>query len=206
MSQQSFVYRHIVIYRFIMNLLYLGKYKKRFVPVINLIKKLPAKSRVLELCFGDIVIAEFCRKENYIWKGIDLNSHFVAQAQGLGYDAVVADLTTVEALPKAEVCIMTGSLYHFHQNINTILKTMFTAADRVILSEPVFNLSSSGGLIGFFARRSANAGKGDEAFRYNTDSLLAALDKQRDTLNYQIVSTEHLGKDLIVKLSKNGIN
>ena len=41
MSSQSFVYRHIIIYRFLMNVLYMGKYNERFSYVIEHIKNLP---------------------------------------------------------------------------------------------------------------------------------------------------------------------
>ena len=43
-----------------MQLLYTGGYKKRYSPIINC---LPEKcDSVIELCFGDIILAEYCKK------------------------------------------------------------------------------------------------------------------------------------------------
>ena len=204
MAKRSFIYRHIRIYRLIMNILYLGKYKRRFTPVIQQLNQLAPGTKVLELCFGDIYIAEFCRKAAFQWTGIDLNPHFVDQAKKLGYHALIQDLTGLQSFPKAQVCIMMGSLYHFHPNTEVILGKMFQAADIVIISEPVLNLSSKNGLLGFFAKNSANVGKGDKAFRYTRASFLFLLEKKKDLLNYRILSLQDEGKDLIVKLIKNG--
>jgi ubiquinone/menaquinone biosynthesis C-methylase UbiE len=64
-----------------MNVLYLGKYKQRFAPIIDQIKMLPENSKILELCFGDIVIADHCKKNRLEWIGMDINESFVRQAQ-----------------------------------------------------------------------------------------------------------------------------
>ena len=206
MGQESFIYRHILIYRFIMNILYRGKYKARFTQVINQINTLPVNSQVLELCFGDTYIADFCKKAGYKWKGIDLNKHFVKQAQKLGYEAYFEDLATLETLPKATVCIMIGSLYHFHPDTFSIVSKMCKASDLVVISEPVSNLSNSDGLVGFLARRAASVGKGNEEFRYNASSFLAIIKECSAALDFNIVSTQHYGKDIIIKLKKNGSN
>jgi hypothetical protein len=203
MKKTSLVYRHISIYRFIMNILYLGKYRSRFAPVIDLIRGLPRGTRILELCFGDTVIAAFCKNEGYFWKGLDINQHFVSEAIRLGYDAETADLMQRATFQQAEVCVMTGSFYHFFPQGKTMLKKMLDAAPLVVLSEPVINLSSAKGLLGFLARKSANAGKGNEEFRYNKNTLLAELRKSCETMNAEIVSVHDCGKDLIVKIKKN---
>jgi hypothetical protein len=189
-----------------MNFLYLGKYKKRFEPIIDQIKGLPPHSSILELCFGDIQIADFCKKSGYRWKGLDVNENFVNAAQKRGFDAVVQDLTSKENLPAADVCIMIGSLYHFHPNTSEIIAKMLTSARVVIVSEPVLNLSSQKGVIGYLARRAANAGKGHEEFRYNKLTLMDTLRQHSEALNYRIAEVLSYGKDLIVKLEKNGTN
>lgn len=204
MGSQSFIYRHILIYRLIMNILYLGKYKQRFKSIVTELEKLPPHSKILELCFGDIYIAEYCQRKGHAWKGIDINEHFVKHAQKSGYEAYYQDLTAIEVLPKSDLCIMIGSLYHFHPNTETMLTKMLSASDTIVLSEPVSNLSSSKGLIGYLAKRAANTGKGHEEFRYNESSLLALLNTYCDKYNCKIVSSYHLGKDLMVKLTKNG--
>jgi hypothetical protein len=206
MGAQSFIYRHLFIYRFVMNILYLGHYKKRFNQVIEQIKDLPSNSQILELCFGDIYIAEYSKRNGYRWKGIDLNQHFVKQAQKLGYEAYKDDLTSLKNLPKADVCIMIGSLYHFHPNTFSILRKMLEASDTIVISEPVENLSSKKGIIGFLAQRAANAGKRNEVFRYNATTLNSFLKENCDLLIYHIAFSQRHRKDLLIKLIKNGSN
>jgi len=204
MGNQSFIYRHISIYRSIMNILYLGKYKQRFRPIIEEIEKLPPHSKILELCFGDVLIAEHCQQFGYHWKGIDINEHFVKHALKAGYEAYHEDVSKLEVIPKSDLCLMIGSLYHFHPNAESILTKMFNSSDVVMLSEPVLNLSSTKGLIGYFARRSANAGKGNEDFRYKESSLMEELNTYCSKFNCKIASVQSLGKDLLIKLIKNG--
>ena len=203
MAKRSFVYRNIFIYRLIMNLLYLGRYKRRFDPVVDEVRQLPKGSRVLELCFGDIYLAEFCRKAGYKWTGLDINPNFVRTAQRMGFEAREADLKTEYDLPRVEVCIMMGSLYHFYPDTANIIAKMLKAASLVLISEPVSNFSSNTGIIGFIAKRTANAGKGHELFRYNKHSFLAMLDQHSAQMQYQCTTVREHGKDLIVKLMKN---
>ncbi len=189
-----------------MNVLYLGGHRRRFHAVTALLEDIRLNSRILELCFGDTYIADYCRGSGYRWEGLDINRQFVERAQKLGYDARYADLTMLEKLPQAEVCVMMGAFYHFHLQAERMLAQMFQAADTVVISEPVSNLASQKGLIGFLARRAANAGKGNEQFRYDQATLVALLQENRHRLNYSIVSAQRRGKELIVKLVKNADN
>jgi hypothetical protein len=201
MGKTSFIYRSLSIYRLGMNILYLGKYKKRFHPVIQHIQSLATGSRVLELCFGDIYLAEFCKNAGYKWSGLDINKQFVKVAQNMGFDAHYADLSEMAVLPAADVCIMMGSLYHFYPDTGNILRKMIKASENVVISEPISNLSAKGGLIGFLAKRAANAGKGHEDFRYDKRSLMKLFEDKKDILGFEIIAVEDHGKDLIVKLS-----
>ena len=203
MAKRSFVYRNIFIYRLIMNVLYAGKYRRRFDPVISHIKNLPAGSRVVELCFGDIYIANFCKERGYKWTGFDLNSDFVQAARRKGFDAHLCDLTTVTSLPRAGVYVMVGSLYHFSSQSTNILSLMFNAANTVIISEPVINLSSRPDLIGWLARKAANAGRGHELFRFNKTSLVAMLEENSSSVGFRIEDVQDYERDLIVKLAKD---
>jgi hypothetical protein len=186
-----------------MNLLYLGKYKQRFKAVIKQLNVLPAGSSVLELCFGDIHVAEFCRNAGFRWQGLDLNEQFIKEAQRRGFNAQKADLQALEVFPRADVCVMMGSLYHFHPHTSRILNKMLKASDWIVISEPVLNLSSGKGIIGFFAKRAANAGKGHETFRYDAASFLTMLENNSHALSFTVDTIEYEGKDIIVKLTKN---
>ena len=52
----SFIYKNIRIYRFVMNILYSGKYYQRFKIIENLLNPNNDKT-IVELCFGDIQIS-----------------------------------------------------------------------------------------------------------------------------------------------------
>ena len=185
-----------------MNILYAGQYRKRFDPVIKAIKTFPAGIRVLELCFGDIYVADFCRKAGYSWTGLDINGHFVTMARGLGFDAREADLGGLRELPGAKVCVMMGSLYHFHSQSESLLSRMFESSETVILSEPISNLSTRKGLVGWLAKRAANAGKGHEVFRYDRETFLKMLNDNRKTVGFSIEVLEDRSRDMVVKLEK----
>jgi hypothetical protein len=199
----SFIYRHIFIYRIIMNILYAGKYRSRFVKVIDQINDAPENADVLELCFGDVYIADYCRKAGYKWTGLDINMQFVKHAQIAGYNAIYADLQSIEVLPKTDVCIMMGSLYHFHPNAMDMLKKMVEASKVVVISEPVSNLASKKGVIGFIARRAASIGKGNEVFRFDRNSFTEIAETCSRLFNYSIISLQEDGRDMILKLKKN---
>ncbi len=199
----SIIYRHILIYRLVMNILYFGKYKTRFDHIINQLSGFPPNTNILELCFGDTVIAEYCKKAGYNWRGIDINTGFVLFSKKRGYDAYLEDLTIIDRLPKADACIMMGSLYHFHPNEFSLLQKILNSCDLLILSEPVVNLSSTPGIIGFLSRKATSVGKGDEAFRFKKSSLLQMLKRNSEPLNYETLLIEDLGKDLLIVIKKN---
>ncbi|MBF0611804.1 MAG: class I SAM-dependent methyltransferase [Magnetococcales bacterium] len=191
----SLIYRHITLYRWTMSLLYHGQYEQRFMRIAHLLQE--NDKNVLELCFGDVVIANYCRNSQRNWTGMDINPAFVANARNQGFNAMVVDLALVDTLPKVDVCIMMGSLYHFHDQLERLFSLMCQAAPKIILTEPIRNLSQRNDLLGWLARRSANVGKGDEAFRFNRESLLGALQTVGDCFSYShtIISE---GRDMVV--------
>jgi hypothetical protein len=202
MGKISLVYRNVTIYRIVMNILYTFGYRKR----LDLVKQRLAQIKpgsVLELCFGDTLLAAYCKRNNISWHGIDANPYFVNAAVKRGFGAVQEDLSARAALPVADVVVMTGSLYHFHANVTGMLKKMLDAAKmEVIISEPVKNLSSQGGVLGFIAKRSANAGKGEEDFRYNESTFMKMLEEKSAELGFTSSVLGRYKKDIIVSLSK----
>lgn len=178
----SLVYRHILIYRLAMNLLYKLKYRQRFRDMIEQIDAVDR--RVLELCFGDTYIAKFCQASGRSWQGLDINPHFVRLAQKNGFHAERADLLTLSPLPPADVCIISGSLYHFIDHLEEIFAKMLAAAPKIILSEPISNLSDSDSWLGRLAKKAAKAGKGDATQRFNRERLLEALNRLQDQFSF----------------------
>lgn len=183
----SVVYSNIHVYRLVMNALYGGKYRQRFRDVIAVLG--PDVRSVCDLCFGDTVVADWCRDHGIAWTGVDLNPVFCATAVQRGHHALQGSLFAVD-LPAADVYIMSGSLYHFHDRLPELFDRIWAKTTRLVVSEPVRNLSSQPGLIGWWARRSANAGDGHAEFRFTEATLLDALrrEQERHPLHYRVVS------------------
>jgi hypothetical protein len=181
-----------------MNLLYKGNYTKRFEAVIRLLNEQSA----VELCFGDTLIAEYCFKNKISWKGFDINEGFVEHAKSKGYNAVVSDIRATPSFGKAEVCIITGSLYHFHYDIETLLKKMFECAPRILISEPVINLTSQTGIIGKLAKRSASVNGTEQEFRYTEKTLISELESLSKKLKFTFTIRNRISKDIIIELNK----
>jgi hypothetical protein len=195
-SKASLVYSHIIVYRLVMNVLYRGGYRRRFERVLE---HVPAATRSLcDLCFGDTYVAEWCRARGITWTGIDLNRVFCERAVRRGFDAVCTDLLTAD-LPVADVYVMAGSLYHFHQTLPLLLDRILARTKRLILSEPVRNLSADRGLLGWFARRAADPGTGRAEFRFDAERLIAALRTEQERLGFKL-SILSSDRDLVVEI------
>ena len=182
-----------------MNFLYLGSYRNRYQ---ILFKHIHPCNSMLELCFGDTLLAKFCKKNNIHWTGIDINKGFTDRAVRKGYNAVNYDITEIAVFPKADLCVMVGSLYHFADFKDSIFKKILSASDRVIISEPVINLSDRKGLIGYIAKHSASPGKKHELFRYNETSFLEFIEKKKNEFSFKYSIIERYRKDLVIEITK----
>jgi SAM-dependent methyltransferase len=168
----SIIYRNPHIYELLMRMLYGRHYADRMRAVAALV---PVGTSVLELCCGPGTLYRThlaTRTNGYI--GLDVNQGFVARLRAEGVDARRLDLAADSGpLPPADVAIMQASLYHFLPHADRILELMLGAArDRVIVSEPIRNLSSSGiPIIGGLGRRAADPGVGEHAARFTEATL-----------------------------------
>jgi hypothetical protein len=201
MQNQSFIYRNVLVYRLVMNLLYSGGYWKRFKKIENLLERYRPLN-VLELCFADTHIAVYCKKNNIQWQGVDINSSFVNSAIRNGYSAWQADLTCIKNLPNSDVVVMSGSLYHFHQQIHALLELILSSTHNFVLSEPIKNISSGKGIIGRMAHLLSNAGKGKESFRYNETSLMRMLEQESKLLYFSYEVIDYFKKDILIVIKK----
>lgn len=181
-----------------MQLLYKGQYHERYTKITPLLK---AKT-ITELCFGDIIIADFCKKNKIEWVGYDVNSPFVNNAKKNNFNAIQQDILKVEQFEKADICLMIGSLYHFHQSLDVLFKKMFDCAPVLIISEPIKNLTQSKGIIGKLAKGSSDINGVDQNFRYNEQTLIQKLNELRLILNFKIEVIEKFNKDIIIRLTK----
>lgn len=192
---QSLIYNNIFVYRLLMNVLYLGKYNRRFERIIKIIKN-SNSTNIIELCFGDTYIAEYCKKNDIHWTGYDLNESFVNRAKKLNHNAILKDITSIDQFNKCDTSIIIGSLYHFKEEAISIIRKMIQSSKQVIISEPIKNLTSSDGIIGFIAKKSTNAGKGNETFRFSKESFIKMIDELK--IPYKIISID---KDILIEIN-----
>jgi SAM-dependent methyltransferase len=192
----SLIYRSALGYELVMRGLYGRHYRDRLRAVAD---EVPEGSSVVELCCGPgTLYTRFLRGRVRSYTGLDVNERFVARLRQQGVDARVVDLGSSdeppsrgdeplaraeEALPRADVLLMQASLYHFLPHAEQILDRMLAAADqRVVVSEPIRNLSSSDNpVIGMLGRRSADPGVGGAEQRFTEetlDALMARYDVQ----------------------------
>ena len=195
---RSILYSNLVFSRLGMNLLYRGNYRRRFLDIVELMVR--DVQTVCEFCFEDTFIADWCRSRGIDWTGVDINSRFCKRAQRKGFNAVEGDVFSVN-LEAADVYIMAGSLYHFHNRLSSLFDMILSHTTRFILSEPIQNLSSPRGIVGWLAKRSANPGNGHALFRYNQESLLQAVreEQKRKGFKFQVVS---IGRDILLEISR----
>ena len=174
----SLIYRSATGYELVMRALYGRRYSSRMHAVAG---EVPPGSSVLELCCGPATLYRRClrgRVSGYV--GIDVNAGFVTMLRRQGIDARQLDLAAADGdLPPADVVIIQASLYHFLPHADQILDRMLAAArQRVIVSEPVRNLASSGvPLVRLVGRRAADPGTGGHATRFDERTLGALMDR-----------------------------
>jgi SAM-dependent methyltransferase len=171
-SSTSVIYRSATGYELLMRALYGRHYADRMRAVAD---QVPAEATVLELCCGPGTLYTrhlHDRASGYI--GLDVNRTFVSRLRSRGVDARVMDLADPGLpLPGADVAIIQASLYHFLPDAGSIVDRMLAAAtERVVVAEPIRNLSSSrlpG--IGLLGRRAADPGVGGHDQRFTEASL-----------------------------------
>jgi SAM-dependent methyltransferase len=177
----SLIYRSALGYELLMRVLYGRHYAARMRAVAEQVT--PGAS-VLELCCGPgTLYRRHLRGRVAGYIGLDVNPRFVAELRRRGVDARVVDLARDAApLPSADVALMQASLYHFLPQAHTIVERMLAAASsRVIVSEPVRNLTSSANpVIAALGRRSANPGIGGAERRFSEATLDELFARYRD--------------------------
>ncbi len=172
MSTTSVIYRSAYGYELLMRALYGRHYESRMAAVAQ---QVPTGASVLELCCGPgTLYRRHLRERTTGYIGLDVNERFVTGLRRRGIDARRLDLAKAnEPLPAADVAIMQASLYHFLPDAGRILERMLAAArERVIVSEPIRNLSTSD-LPGVarLGRRAADPGVGGHAARFTEATL-----------------------------------
>ena len=175
-ERASLIYRSPWLYDGVMAALY-GRHGAMRLSMVA--AEVPPASAVLECCCGSgRLYRRHLRGRVTGYIGLDVSDRFVAALRRAGADARVADLAREDGpLPAADVVILQASLYHFLPDPSRLIDRLLAAArDRVIISEPIRNLSSSRvGAIAQLARRATDAGADGSADRFDEATLGAAL-------------------------------
>jgi len=195
---RGIIYQNICFYRIAMNVLYGFAYRKRF----RMVNRYIQGDKVIELCFGDLLIARYCRQKKFSWTGYDLNEKFVGRAQRNKFNAVCCDLSQTASLPDADITVIMGSLYHFKEDPEHLFNLMFRSAKRVIISEPVKNLSSRKDGIGKLAAMLSDTGRGAEKSRYDKQELLSSAEDLCKKFNFTVSEEKIFKKDRIIVFDK----
>lgn len=139
---RGLVYKSALIYEVTMTVAYGRHYGERYRAIADLI---PAGASVLDVCCGPgILYQRYLREKGVSYTGLDMNEKFVRDVIRHGAEGRVHDLSSDEALPKADYVVMQASLYHFLPNAGPVVSRMVAAARAaVIIAEPIRNLSTS---------------------------------------------------------------
>ena len=178
----------------------MGQYTKRFKKITNLINH--GDKKIIELCFADTYIANYCKKNDIKWIGYDINYRFVENANKRKFESYQIDLLKENITEKADMCLIIGSLYHFNNSLEFFFLKMLNISHKIIISEPVKNLTNSNRFLSFFSKKISDAGNGTENFRFNKNSFYDAIEKMSVKLNFSYKSI-YEGRDIIIEIHKS---
>ena len=124
-----------------MRILY-GKYfEGRYLSVAE---QIPAQTSVVDVCAGNVYLFQkYLKQKSVNYLALDNSPEFVHWAHTQQVNAKLFDIRT-ENVPQGDYVVMMASLYQFLPEAKDIVSRLIGAAKKkVILSEPVSNLSAS---------------------------------------------------------------
>ena len=169
----SLIYSSPWIYQAVMRLLYGRHFQSRYTA---LAAEIEPGAQVLDVCAGDCYLyLNYLKAKGVDYTALDASPEMVAAAVQRGVKARIFDLWTGEVRP-ANVVVLQASLYQFYEHAETVLlKLQRSARQRLIVAEPVRNLSDSP--LGWLAQLSHSLTVPDAANeqysgqRFNEESL-----------------------------------
>ena len=167
----ALIYRSSLAYESVMRLLYGRHFGSRYRAVAD---RIPAGATVVDVCCGPpLLYRRYLRAKGVDYLGIDLNPRPARALAAAGARGMVCDVGRLQELPAAEIVLMQASLYHFLPEPQPLIDKMVAAATRrVIIAEPIRNLSDSRNrLVAWSARRLTNPGDGAPERRFTESTL-----------------------------------
>jgi SAM-dependent methyltransferase len=169
-ARRSVIYRSAAVYGLAMRALYGRHYRARYTAVAELV---PAGASVLELCCGPgVLYRRFLAAKVERYTGLDYSPRFVSLLRRRGVDARLFDVRADGALPVADVVLIQASLYHFLPDSARLIERMRSAArERVIVVEPIRNLTTDHPRLRRLLGRFTDAGTGAQPSRFDEAAL-----------------------------------
>ena len=135
------IYRSPLLYQSVMRLLH-GRYFED--PYRTVAAHVPDGASVVELCAGDArLYTHHLRQKKVDYLGLDLSPAFVAAARRKAIPFRQHDLFQ-DAIPPADIVLIQAALYTFYAQAEQVIQQMLAAASaKVIVTEPIVNLSTS---------------------------------------------------------------
>jgi trans-aconitate methyltransferase len=135
------LYSSRTAYHIAMRLLYGRHFNERYAAIAA---HIPTGSAVVDVCAGDCYLyLSFLRDKSVSYIGLDISPALVRWAQQRGVQARVFNLWQDDP-PGGDVLVMQASLYQFAPQAQRVVERLLAAArDRVIIAEPIRNLSAS---------------------------------------------------------------
>jgi hypothetical protein len=134
-------YSSPTLYHFLMRMLYGKNFDARYQVIAD---EIPDGASVVDVCAGDAYLyTKFLIKKNIRYTALDNSPFFLRWAQKKGLDYRKINVFFDE-FPKADVVVMMASLCQFIPKEKEIVQKLIQSArQKVLLSEPISNLSSS---------------------------------------------------------------
>ncbi|MDD5195666.1 MAG: hypothetical protein PHQ96_08365 [Candidatus Omnitrophica bacterium] len=135
------LYSHRAFYHLFIRLVYNRYFHARYRVICS---EIPDGSTVTEVCSGDCYLYDkYLRHKAITYVGLDIAPRMLRWAKKRGITTKEFDLWK-DVLPASEIIIMQGSLYQFIPHEKMIINKLLSAArKKVIISEPIRNLTSS---------------------------------------------------------------
>jgi hypothetical protein len=129
------------MYQAAMRLLYGRHFDERYAAIAE---HIPTGTSVVDVCAGDCYLyRKHLRRKSVAYLGLDASARLVGWARRQGVEAREFNLW-IDDVPGGDIVLMQASLYQFVPHEQEIVKKLIAAArGKVIISEPIHNLSSS---------------------------------------------------------------
>jgi hypothetical protein len=203
LTRSSLLYTHPRLYHLLMRSLYGRYFKARYQALADVI---PEKAQVIDVCAGDAYLyRKYLHAKSVAYTGLDLSPHMVREARRWGIQAEEFNLWTDE-LPRAEIVILQASLYQFTPHAEEIVRKLLAAAQRkLILAEPIVNLSSSPHpLLAWISQRMTTPGAGQKTYsgeRFNQKTFTRFLESFETLERHWLIPG---GREMIAVLRGTG--